>query len=150
MNVEAGDQPSEDKPPTPAGRPAATAPPATRWLWIILAYVSLGLGIVAIFLPGVPSTEFILLAAWAAGKGSPRLRAWMGRHRVFGPMIHDWQHGKVVSRRTKLAASASMSVALAIMVWTMPHHRILVGVLALGMACGAAWMWSRPERTPDA
>jgi uncharacterized membrane protein YbaN (DUF454 family) len=143
-------QPGDDDPTAAAGRPATPAHRATRWLWIMLACVSLGLGIVAIFLPGIPSTEFILLAAWAAGKGSPRLRAWMGNHRVFGPMIHNWQHGRIVSRRAKPAASASMSVALAVMVWTMSGHRTLLAVLAVGMACGAAWMWSRPERAPDA
>jgi len=121
--------------------------PVVRWLWIGLAYVSLGLAILAVFLPGIPSTEFVLLAAWAASKGSPRLRAWMLNHRLFGPIIHNWQHGRVVTRRAKVAASISMSIALAIMVWTLPNHRILVAVLAVGMACGAAWMWSRPEQT---
>ena len=140
----------DKEPATRADGEAATGHPAARWLWIALAYVSLGLGILAIFLPGIPSTEFILLAAWAAGKGSPRLRAWMLEHRLFGPVIHNWQHGRVVSRRAKLAASVSMSIALAIMVWTMPDQRVLVGILAFGMAGGAAWMWSRPERTPDA
>lgn len=125
-------------------------PPVIRWLWLILAYVSLGLAIVAIFLPGIPSTEFVLLSAWAASKGSPRLRAWLLRHRLFGPIIHNWHHGRVMTRRAKLGASLSMSVALAIMVWTLPDHRVLVAVLAVGMACGAAWMWSRPERIPDA
>ena len=118
-----------------------------RWLWIALAYASLGLAILAVFLPGIPSTEFVLLAAWAASKGSPRLRAWILSHRLFGPIIHNWQNGRVVTRRAKVAASISMSIALAIMVWALPDHRILVAVLAVGMACGAGWMWSRPERT---
>jgi len=133
--------------PEPVPAASKAMHPVVRWLWIGLAYVSLGLAILAVFLPGIPSTEFVLLAAWAASKGSPRLRAWMLNHRVFGPVIHNWQHGRVVTRRAKVAASISMSIALAIMVWTLPNHRILVAVLAVGMACGAAWMWSRPERT---
>jgi uncharacterized membrane protein YbaN (DUF454 family) len=136
---------------TPARPPDGSrlGSPVARWLWLLLAYVSLGLGILAVFLPGIPSTEFILLAAWAAGKGSPRLRAWMVNHRLFGPMIHNWHNGRVVSRRAKVGASISMSIALGLMVWTMPDHRLLVACLAVGMAGGAAWMWSRPERTPD-
>ncbi|MFX6702122.1 DUF454 family protein, partial [Acinetobacter baumannii] len=45
------------------------APRRTRWLWLALAYASLGIGIVAIFIPGIPTTEFILLSAWAASRG---------------------------------------------------------------------------------
>ncbi|QEI09345.1 DUF454 domain-containing protein [Pigmentiphaga aceris] len=144
-----GAHPSKTPPETnlPDAKPAH---PAVRWLWLILAYVSLGLAVIAVFLPGIPSTEFVLLAAWAASKGSPRLRAWLLRHRLFGPIIHNWHNGRVVTRRAKLGASLSMSVALGIMLWTLPDHRILVAVLAVGMACGAAWMWSRPERVRDA
>ena len=55
----------------------------SRILFGILAYVSLTIGIIAIFIPGLPTTEFILLAAWAATRSSPRLSAWLENHRVF-------------------------------------------------------------------
>ena len=48
-----------------------------RILFGLLAYVSLGIGLIAIVVPGLPTTEFILLAAWAATKSSPRLSAWL-------------------------------------------------------------------------
>lgn len=75
------------------------APARTRWLWLLLAYASLANGIVAIAIPGIPSTGFILLAAWAATRSSPRLAAWLERHRLFGPMIRNWRHGRVVAPR---------------------------------------------------
>lgn len=124
---------------------AAMAPARTRWLWLLLAYASLAMGIIAVVIPGIPSTEFILLAAWAATKSSPRLAAWLERHRLFGPMIYNWRHGRVVARRAKLSATLAMSVCLAIMVWKVPHPWIIY-VSAIGMAAGAAWMWSRPEK----
>lgn len=117
----------------------------SRWLWLALAYASLGIGLLAIFIPGIPTTEFILLAAWAAGKGSPRLRRWLEQHPVFGQMIYNWQHGRVVARRAKLTASLAMSVCLIIMMLTVTHRWIIV-VAAIGMGGGALWMWSRPER----
>lgn len=129
-------------------KPAAAAPlapPRTRWLWLLLAYASLGVGILAIFIPGLPTTEFILLSAWAASKGSPRLQRWLEQHRVFGPMIHNWRHGRVVARRAKISASLTMSLCLIIMLLTIRQRWIIV-LAALGMALGAAWMWSRPER----
>ena len=44
-----------------------------RVAYLLLAYASLGLAILGVFLPGLPSTEFVLLAAWAAARSSPRL-----------------------------------------------------------------------------
>ncbi len=129
---------------TPAGQDRM-APARTRWLWLLLAYASLTMGIVAIAIPGIPSTEFILLAAWAASKSSPRLATWLERHRLFGPMIYNWRHGRVVARRAKLGATFAMSACLLVMLWTVPHPWV-VALAAAGMALGAAWMWSRPER----
>lgn len=136
-------------PPAPVDEATPTASRWTRWLWIALAYVSLGIGIVAIFIPGIPTTEFILLSAWAASKGSPRLQRWLENHPVFGKMIYNWRHGRVVARRAKLSASFMMSLCLIIMLFTVKHRWIIV-VAAIGMAAGALWMWSRPERVDDA
>jgi uncharacterized membrane protein YbaN (DUF454 family) len=138
------DQP---QPPTaaPAPETATVAPPRTRWLWLLLAYASLAMGLVAVVIPGIPTTEFILLAAWAATKSSPRLAAWLERHRLFGPMIYNWRHGRVVARRAKLSATLAMSVCLLVMVWVVPHRWVVL-LTAAGMAAGAAWMWSRPEQ----
>ena len=49
----------------------------TRLLWWLLAYASLGLGIIGIVLPGLPTVPFVLLAAFAAARGSQRLRDWL-------------------------------------------------------------------------
>ena len=124
---------------------SSLAPPRTRWLWLLLAYASLGLGIIALFIPGIPTTEFVLLSAWAAGRGSPRLQRWLEQHRLFGPMIHNWRHGRVVARRAKISASLMMSLCLVIMLFPVKRHWVIV-LATLGMAVGAAWMWSRPER----
>ena len=62
----------------------------TRWLWWLLAYASLGIGIVGIVVPGLPTVPFVLLAAFAAARGSQRLHGWLLAHPQFGPMIRDW------------------------------------------------------------
>ena len=76
-----------DKPMT---RPAASK--LSRLLFGLLAYVSLGIGLVAIVIPGLPTTEFILLAAWAATRSSPRLSAWLENHRLFGSIPVSYTH----------------------------------------------------------
>jgi uncharacterized protein len=62
-----------------------------RWAWWLLAYASLGLGIVGVFVPGLPTTVFVLLAAYAAARGSERLHARLLADPRFGQVIRDWR-----------------------------------------------------------
>jgi uncharacterized protein len=128
------------------GEQASAAPltPRRRIVWLLVAGVSFAVGILALFIPGIPTTEFILLAAFAASKSSPRFHGWLCRHPLFGPMIRNWQSGACVSRRTKLGASLSMSVCLVVMAFVVPYRWVVV-LAALGMAAGAFWLWRRPE-----
>ena len=116
----------------------------TRWLWWLLAYASLGLGIVGIVLPGLPTVPFVLLAAYAAARGSQRLRDWLLAHRQFGPMIRDWEREGAVSRRAKRLASAMMAVCAVVLFLTAPRWWMAATGSAI-MAVVALWLWWRPE-----
>lgn len=124
-------------------RPAASK--LSRLLFALLAYASLGIGLVAIVIPGLPTTEFILLAAWAATRSSPRLSAWLDNHRLFGPMLHNWRNGKVIQRRAKVSATLSMLLCAGVMLAVL-DHRWPVFLAIAAMAMGNLWIWSRPER----
>jgi uncharacterized membrane protein YbaN (DUF454 family) len=113
-------------------------------LWLALAYLSIGMAAVGVIVPGLPTTEFVLLAAWAASRSSPRLSAWLDNHRVFGPLLRDWRQGGLIARRTKWMASLSMAIALLILLQTVEHLPSLL-FAAIGMSVGAIWIWSRPE-----
>lgn len=126
-------------------RPAASK--LSRLLFALLAYVSLGIGLVAIVIPGLPTTEFILLAAWAATRSSPRLSAWLENHRLFGPILHNWRNGKVIQRRAKVSATLSMLFCAGVMLVFLDHRWPLFLAIG-GMAMGNLWIWSRPERLP--
>ena len=115
----------------------------TRLLFGLLAYTSLGIGLIAIVVPGLPTTEFILLAAWAATRSSPPLSAWLEQHRLFGPMLHNWRNGKVIPRRAKVAATASMLLCASLMLVMLDHGWPVYLALA-GMGLGNLWIWSRP------
>jgi len=121
--------------------------PLSRLLFAILAYVSLGIGLVAIVVPGLPTTEFILLAAWAATKSSPRLSAWLENHRLFGPILSNWRNGKLITRRAKISATVSMLICATLMVSLLNHAWPLYLALT-GMGMGNLWIWSRPEPAP--
>jgi uncharacterized protein len=114
-------------------------------LFGLLAYVSLGIGLIAIVVPGLPTTEFILLAAWAATKSSPRLSAWLENHRLFGPILFNWRNGKIIARRAKISATVSMLLC-AILMLVMLDHGWPVYLAIVGMSLGNLWIWSRPEQ----
>lgn len=140
--------PTDDTPPTPAdaSQPVVVRPlPAPwRWLLLVLAGVALATGVVGIFVPGLPTTVFLLIAAWAAARSSPRLHRWLLGHRVFGKLIRDWQTGGRVSRRAKWNASLAMTACAALLLWTGTRWWLT----ALACACMAAvlcWLWLRPE-----
>ena len=121
-----------------------TVPSRFRWAWWLLAYVSLGLGLVGIVVPGLPTVPFVLLAAFAAARGSQRLHGKLLEHAQFGPMIRDWQSGGAVSRRAKILAVTTMAACAALLFVTAPRPWMAFagGVI---MAIVGAWLWTRPE-----
>ena len=117
-----------------------------RWPYLVLAYVALALGLAGIVLPGLPTTPFVLLAAWAAARGSARLHRWMRAHAVFGTMIRDWEAGGAVSRRAKWAATVTMALCAAIFFLTAPRLWMAATGTTI-MLVVAVWLWLRPEPT---
>ena len=119
-----------------------------RWAWWLLAYAALGLGVIGIFLPGLPTVPFILLSAFAAARGSERLHRRLLDDPRFGPMIRDWQQHGAVSRRAKRLAVAMMSLCAVIMFLTAPRWWMAASGTAI-MAVVATWLWRRPEPPAD-
>ena len=139
--------------PDPALKPEHPAPKRnsalTRALLHGFALLCLVLGLIGVVVPGMPTTVFILMAAWAAARSSPRLHAWLLNHRLFGPLLLNWANGRTVSRRAKWSATATMAVCAAIVSFT--AHRAWLAVLAIAcMATVLAWLWSRPLPPPPA
>ena len=115
-----------------------------RWAWWLLAYASLGLGLIGIVIPGLPTVPFVLLAAFAAARGSARLHHRLLAHPQFGPIIRDWQAQGAVSRRAKWLATFMMSACAVIMFLTAPKTWMAAAGTTI-MALVAVWLWRRPE-----
>lgn len=81
-----------------------------RIFWLALGWLSIGLGILGIALPLLPTTPFLLLAAYAFSQGSERLHQWLLTHPTLGPPIADWNQHRAISRRTKLYATLSIGL----------------------------------------
>lgn len=113
-------------------------------LWRTLALASLALGLLGVFLPGLPTVPFLLLAAFAGSRGWSALEQWLLNHPRHGPDIRRWRERGVVPRRAKWASTVMMSIsalimlALAIPLWA----KVMAPLM---MAAVGWWLWRRPE-----
>ena len=78
-----------------------------KWLFLILGLFFVGLGFIGVFLPGLPTTPFLLLAAACFARSSRRMYRWLLSNRLFGPMIKNWQETRSITRKTKMVAIGS-------------------------------------------
>ncbi len=118
--------------------------PVTQLLWRILALACVALGMIGVLLPGLPTVPFLLVAAWAGGKGWPRLEAWLLAHPRYGVSIRNWRERGVVPRRAKWAASVMMTISGVVLAFSPLALWVRVAV-PVGMACVAVWLWRRPD-----
>jgi uncharacterized protein len=115
-----------------------------RALWLTLGLVSTACGIAGVVLPLVPTTPFLLLAAFAFARSSPALHAWLLTHPRLGPPIQDWSAHGAISRRAKLSAVAAM-VAMLVVSWALGVRATIVVTQAIVLVLVALFVLSRPS-----
>jgi len=100
------------------------------------------LGVIGIALPLLPTTPFVLLAAYCFSQGSARYEQWLLAHPHFGPMVRDWRSQHAVPLRAKQVAWVTMAISSGIAWWFMPQA---IGWIP-GACCAlvALWMWRLP------
>jgi len=115
-----------------------------RLAWCGLTWGCIGLGTAGLALPLLPTTPFLLLAAWSAPKGSPRLAAWLHGHPRFGPSLAAWQAHRAVPRRAKALAPALLAASW-ILLWAGDMPPIGLALVALLFLAVAGYVLTRPS-----
>lgn len=118
-----------------------------RLLWLIAGVLSLATGIVGIFLPLLPTTPFVLLAAFCFSRGSARCEAWLLNHPRFGPLVRDWRTHHAIPLRAKQLAWTMMAIGSIWAAFVLPAR--WAWVPAASCAAVAFWMWRLPTRPAD-
>ncbi|MGH8176408.1 MAG: YbaN family protein [Steroidobacter sp.] len=113
-------------------------------IWRIVAIVALVLGLIGVALPVAPTAPFLILAAWAAGKGWPALEERLLAHPVYGEHIRQWREHGAVARRAKWLASIMMLGSGVGLQFTEMPQWLKFGLPAFLFAL-AIWLWTRPE-----
>ena len=119
-----------------------------RAVWMAVGFAALALAALGVVLPLLPTTPFLLVAAYAFARSSERWHAWLLSHRVFGPIIEDWRRHGAIGRRTKIVGVAAMAGVLALSV-AFDVDSIVLAVQAVVLTASAAFVLSRPSPPGD-
>lgn len=128
----------------PAGNPKRSK--IVRFAYLAAGFLALAIGIVGVVVPLLPTTPFLLLAAWCFARSSERFLAWLLGHPRLGPPIRDWRDHGVIRPGAKLLATA-MIVPGTVIVLTKQNIPVGgKGAFALFMGLLLTFLWTRRSR----
>ena len=115
-------------------------------VYLILGHLCLILGIIGAFLPILPTTPFLLLAAFLYSKSSTKLHNWILNHKYLGPPLKDWQERGVIGIKAKILATVMI---LLILIFRFPVLNVALGIkiVASTVLIGVLiFIWTRPSQ----
>ena len=104
-----------------------------KWVYIAAGSLSFGLGVLGIFLPLLPTTPFLLLAAWCWLRGSRKLHDWLLGHRIFGRHIRNYREGRGFSLRVKIGTLALLYATIGFSMTQISHPAIRAGLVLVAV-----------------
>ena len=139
------DHPAPQAAPPGQGEGGAPSPGrARRFGLLALGHASLGAAALGAVLPLLPTTPFLLLAAWAYGRASPALAERLRRNPRFGPALRRWQERGELSRGTKRRAFAALAAGAAV-TGLLVENAFALGAALACMAGAAVFIVTRPS-----
>ncbi|WP_018624213.1 YbaN family protein [Kangiella aquimarina] len=109
-----------------------------------LAVLATGLGMVGVILPLLPTTPFLIVAVWAAGKSSPRLEFWLLEHPQFGPLLKGWRDRGAIPVFAKYLAGLMLTSSWVVL-WLLNMKIEVLIFLAVFFSALMAYIISRPN-----
>jgi len=126
---------------------AAEPPSRRRWLrvaWGLAGALALVVGLIGVVVPLLPTTPFVLLAAFCFARSSERCERWMLEHARFGPILRDWRARRAVPLRAKQFATVMMAIGCISAAFLLPAR--VAWLPALVCTVTAVWLWRLPTR----
>ena len=136
--------------PRQGPRPATKVHPKIthRLLFLFLGLSALGLGLLGVFLPLLPTTPFLIVAAWCFARSSQRLHDWLYDHPRFGPLLRDWEAYRVIPTWAKFCAVSAMAASFLYMAFFREMPFWLLGLTGAVLLAVAAYVVSKPGKPP--
>ncbi len=129
--------------------------PASRILtctWIrvgvfLFGLVCVGLGIIGMFLPVMPSTIFFLIGLWAFSRSSVRFHDWLYNHPRFGQSLRDWHQHRAIPLKAKMVAVGLISLSFVVVLVLVAQAWLLILVGAI-LGVVVVFIITRPHNIP--
>ena len=115
----------------------------TRQLWLAGGLTSVGLGIIGVALPIMPTVPFLLLAAFCFARSNPAWEQRLLDHPHYGHSLRQWRTRKAISRRAKVSAIVAMSVGVGFTWFAVGWPWVMISVAILVIS--GSWIWTRNE-----
>ncbi|WP_313739440.1 YbaN family protein [Pseudomonas sp.] len=120
-----------------------------RYLLLALGWLSVALGVVGIFLPVLPTTPFLLLAAACFARSSPRFHHWLVHHRHLSPWIRDYLGGQGIPLRGKVWAIGLMWTSILFSCYLVPQFWARAFMLTSAVGVSLYILRQKTLRKPD-
>jgi len=117
-----------------------------KWMWLLVGHVFVVLGAVGIFLPLLPTTPFLLLAALCYSRGSHYFETWLKNHRILGPPIALWRQHGVIGLKAKILASVMIGLSVLWVGFRPDIPSPGKGAMIVTVTCVLVFLWTRPSR----
>lgn len=117
--------------------------PVLRAVYFGLGMLSLGIAFIGVFLPLIPTTGPVILAAFFFYRSSKRFDAWLENSPLFGGIVRDWRSGAGFSVRSKMIAVAAIAATFTISIVFVIDSTIIRVLLALLGASIALYVVTR-------
>ena len=115
-----------------------------QYVWAALGLFCVGLALIGVFLPLLPTVPFLLLASFFFARSSERLHSWILSHPTFGPMIDDWNSRGAIRPRAKRLATLSIALVFGLSLIVGVPMKVII-IQALVLSCVLIFIWSRPN-----
>ncbi len=116
-----------------------------RGVFLVAGIFFVALGFIGAFLPVLPTTPFLILAAACFTRSSPRLENWLLQHPRFGSLLRAWRERGAIPVKAKLMALGGMAIGFAGFWFGSHPGPWLTAAVALLMLTGLAYVFTRPS-----
>ena len=110
---------------------------------MLVGLTSVGIGAVGVVLPLLPTTPFLLIAAFAFARSSARLNNWLREHRSFGPLINNWHRDGSIDRKEKRIAIIVILMT-PVITWLFGARLWIIVCQSIVLSAAAVFILTRP------